>query len=274
MFTLRLIIIILSGMCLDTLYAQNDTVSERIVFGANIDDPRSMAVYELRPAGRGLKRLIGPSVQGRGEYHPHVSPDGRTLVFHKVTTPRAPYFDGDVDIYIINADGTGEKNLTPSADGDQTPSFSPDGKKIVFASRRDGNYEIYVMNRDGSSPTNLTNHKASDFAGSFSPDGGRIAFLSDREGVLNLYTMDADGSGLTCLTQDMAVSRSALKFDYSINWHFTTNWSRDGARIVFSGPGVDDKNDIYIFDLSKKMLRNITSSPDDEKHPVWAYYRE
>jgi Tol biopolymer transport system component len=92
--------------------------------------------------------------------------------------------------------------------------------------------------------------------------------------VLNLYTLDADGSGLTCLTQDMAVSRSALKFDYSINWHFTTNWSRDGARIVFSGPGVDDKNDIYIFDLSKKMLRNITSSPDDEKQPVWAYYRE
>jgi hypothetical protein len=44
MFTLRLIIIILSGMCLDILYAQNDTVSERIVFGANIDDARSMAV--------------------------------------------------------------------------------------------------------------------------------------------------------------------------------------------------------------------------------------
>jgi hypothetical protein len=36
--------------------------------------------------------------------------------------------------------------------------------------------------------------------------------------------MDADGSGLTCLTQDMAVSHSALKFDYSINGHFTTSW--------------------------------------------------
>jgi Tol biopolymer transport system component len=50
----------------------------------------------------------------------------------------------------MNADGSGQINLTNNPAADDVPSWSPDGRRIAFASDRDGNREIYVMNADGS----------------------------------------------------------------------------------------------------------------------------
>ena len=54
------------------------------------------------------------------------------------------------EIYIMNADGSGQTRLTFNNFRDVCPSISPDGRKIVFSSNRDGDYEIYIMNCDGS----------------------------------------------------------------------------------------------------------------------------
>ena len=65
--------------------------------------------------------------------------------------------DGDVEIYVMNADGSGQTRLTNNPAVDRDPAWSPDGRQIVFASTRDdslvGNVEIYVMNADGSGQT-------------------------------------------------------------------------------------------------------------------------
>ena len=66
------------------------------------------------------------------------------------------------EIYIMNADGTNPVRLTRSAGRDDSPSFTADGSKIVFSSRRDGNGEIYIMNADGTNLTRLTNNAAED----------------------------------------------------------------------------------------------------------------
>ena len=120
------------------------------------------------------------------ERNPSWSPDGKMIAF---ITAR----DGNGEIYIMNADGSGQTNLTNSPANDYAPSWSPDGKKIAFWSANEGNSEIYFMNIDGSGQTNMTNHPANDCALSWSPDGKKIAFTSNRDGNWENYVMNAEG---------------------------------------------------------------------------------
>jgi len=63
--------------------------------------------------------------------------------------------DGDEEIFVMNADGTGVTQLTDNDDGDWHPAWSPNGMKIAFESDRDGNNEIFVMNLDGGHVVSL-----------------------------------------------------------------------------------------------------------------------
>ena len=64
--------------------------------------------------------------------------------------------DGNHEIYVMSADGTGQIRLTDSPALDAFPDWSPDGSKIAFVSVRGGDADIFVMNVDGSGQTNLT----------------------------------------------------------------------------------------------------------------------
>ena len=74
---------------------------------------------------------------------PMYSPDGMKLAF--IST-----HDGDPEIFVMNADGSGLRKLTDNTAVDAAPSWSPDGRKIVFTSDRSGAFELYRMNSDGS----------------------------------------------------------------------------------------------------------------------------
>ena len=103
---------------------------------------------------------------------------------------------GDPDIWVMNADGSGQNCLTSNAGWDSSPSWSPDGSKIAFASRLGvADDEIYVMNADGSGQTNVTNDPSHDETAALGhPDGSEIIF--GRTGPEHeVYVMDSDGSG-------------------------------------------------------------------------------
>ena len=89
-----------------------------------------------------------------------VSPDGKRIAFTSMKN------GGDRDIYVMDADGGNQRNLTKHPDSDWHPVWSPDGKRIAFVSNRtrDLNRDIYVMDADGSNPQNLTNHPNDDEA--------------------------------------------------------------------------------------------------------------
>jgi Tol biopolymer transport system component len=155
-------------------------------------------IYMVRADGSGLARLaIGPlpldSRSGTGAHS--WSPDGQRVAF----SSGEPFLagDGNQDIYVANADGSGLTRLTDDPGDDFAPKWSPDGQRIAFMSTRDGNLEVYVMNADGSGQTNLTNDPANDAFGVFvffpdpwSPDGKLIAFNRDGKG----YVVSVEGT--------------------------------------------------------------------------------
>ena len=157
---------------------------------------------------------------------PAWSRDGRTIVF-------VSWRDGNGEVYAMDADGSGPRNLTQHPAKDVRPAWSPEGRRIAFVSRRDGQSEIYVMNADGSEKRNLTRDQARDDFPTWSPDGQRVAFLSGRLrsntvpglGVhrfysYHLYVMSADGSGLRRLTRKETGTYQVV-------------WSPDGRTIYF-----------------------------------------
>ncbi len=153
-----------------------------------------------RPDGSG-KRVIHDLAGGADRYRgpdsawgPSWSKDGRWLAF--IVGPPFASDAVDVDIWKIRSDGTSLVSLTPDSDAnDALPDFSPDGRRIVFRSRRGGNADIYLMNADGGDVRRLTHHEATDTMPAFSSAGDRIAFTSLRDGNFELYTVAIDEDG-------------------------------------------------------------------------------
>jgi Tol biopolymer transport system component len=151
--------------------------------------------------------------------------------------------DGNGEIYVMNADGSGQTNLTNNPAVDDEPAWSPDGSRIAFT--RGG--DVYVMNADGAAQTNLTNHPANDSWPAWSPDGTKIAFVSDRDGNAEIYLMNADGSSQRNLTDNSGSDR------------FPT-WSPDGGKIAFMR-GEELNAEVYTMNADGSSQRNLTNSP-------------
>ncbi len=128
--------------------------------------------------------------------------------------------DGNWEIYVMNADGSDQRNVTNNPSFDSHPSWAEDGSRIVFFSDRDGDREIYAMDPDGSNVIQLTDNAGIDHMPALSPDGSRIAFVSDRDDRSNLWVMNADGSEPRNLTPKQVNTR----------W---PSWSPDGRLIAY-----------------------------------------
>jgi len=194
-----------------------------------------------------------------------LSPDKNKVAF-------TSYRNSKVNIFTMNIDGTGEKQLTNISEPDQSGHvWSPDGMRLVFR----GSDGIYVINSDGTGERHLTSNYEDRFA-SWSPDGNKIIFSSFRDdslGILSsIYIINADGNNLIRLTNDTINARFPL-------------WLPDGNTIAFMRTTETGFSDIYLMNQDGSGLKQITPSeldvtymsisPDGRRiafcHWVWLY---
>lgn len=178
----------------------------RIAFFSNRDGHTEL--YVLNADGTNERRLTYNSPNsplcGNG---PCWSPDGTKILFNREYMISSQHVY--IDICVINADGTNERDLTnDSNSGDIWPNWSPDGTKIFFDSIHNNDSEIYVMDADGSNCRNLTNNFTYCWEPIVSPDGTKIAFLVNYD----IYVMNTDGSNIRQLTN---TSKSELLYPWS-----------------------------------------------------------
>ncbi|HET9795094.1 MAG TPA: protein kinase [Thermoanaerobaculia bacterium] len=106
-----------------------------------------------------------------GDYRPMWSPDGTRIAFTSTRT-------GFRSIWVMNADGSDARELTPLKADYGWPGWTPDGRSVVYASNRTGNHEIYLQSLDGGQPRRLTDTHVFNGQASFAPDGRAFFFES------------------------------------------------------------------------------------------------
>jgi hypothetical protein len=161
--------------------------------------------------------------------------------------PNATYYD----IYVMNIDGSNKQRLV----GGFEPDWSPDGTRIVFATR-ERNSDICVINVDGTNQQCLTTSETFDWEPAWSPDGSRIAFASERDGNSNIYTMNTNGTDPQRLTTSEAEDGQPT-------------WSPDGSRIAFISER-DGDNEIYVMNADGSDVQQITSNEVLDIDPAWS----
>jgi Tol biopolymer transport system component len=180
----------------------------RIAFTRSVDGLPSNGsdweIYVMKTDGTQVRRR---TINGAIDENPAWSPDGTKIAFNSTRGA-----GGDFDVWVMNPDGTGLKNLTKdSAEYDGAPDWSPTGNKIAFETDRDGPTAIYTMNANGTDETPLTQNAGADSAPAYSPDGTKIAFVSNRPttgtnptGDREIFRMRASGASETQLTFNTA----------------------------------------------------------------------
>jgi len=168
---------------------------KKIVFSIISDTGGALAVMSAE--GSDIKELRRPP----GEYPGDAdwSPDGRKIVFRQGPS------DEESNLYVMNADGTGVRQLTSDAGVEGSPRWAPDGNAIAFWSDRDGG-GFYTMKPDGTGVTRIAGIPIDARATfTWSPDGKRIAWVGGLAGEGNpgsrLFVMDADGSHIKAITK-------------------------------------------------------------------------
>jgi TolB protein len=154
-------------------------------------------LYRVRLDGTGLQQLTNAVGYDGGAFF---SADGKRLVY-RASRPATPdeladyrallaqrlVRPGKLELYVMNADGTGVRQVTRLGAASFAPFFHPDGKRIVFASNvgdpQGRNFDIYLVNDDGTGLERITTNETFDGFPMFSPDGKQLVFASNRNGT-------------------------------------------------------------------------------------------
>jgi TolB protein len=188
-----------------TAEATLSTDGQTIVFTSVKDG--DLDIYTMNIDGTGVTRLTNTVGYDGG---PFFSPDGSMIVYrawHPVSPQEIEEYktllaDGLVkpsrmEIWVMNSDGSEQRQITDLGGANFAPYFHPDGERIIFSSNFETggrDFNLYLIGVDGSGLTKVTTYDAFDGFPMFSPDGTKLVFASNRygsvEGETNIFVAD------------------------------------------------------------------------------------
>jgi Tol biopolymer transport system component/serine/threonine protein kinase len=150
--------------------------------------------------------------------------------------------------------------LTTDPGEEVSPSLSPDGRSLLYASRASGNWDVYLLRVGGRNPINLTREsEADDTQPAFSPNGEYVAFRSERDGG-GIFIMGATGESVKRLT----------------DFGYDPAWSPDGAELVFSSAGFDVPSarglvgQLWRVGIASGEIQRVATNVGDAVQPSWS----
>jgi Tol biopolymer transport system component len=201
----------------------------------------------------------------------HVGAQARYTIAYATLAPL------NTAVFIANADGTAERQLVPDAQFDSNPSFSPDGRWVVFSSRRHGSVDLYRVQVDGSQLERLTDDVAYDDQPVVAPDGRHVAFVSSRGGQADIWVLDMQTRAARNLTNHPGGDyRPAFSPDG--RWiAFTSDRDSEGARAATGRPALTRRSfaplqltQIYIMRADGSEVRRLTRSDSAVGGSSWS----
>ena len=207
-------------------------------------------IYELNINSGNVNRLTNRIGVNTG---PEISADGETITFMR-GNPNT----NQNQIWVMERSGDNPGNVPQALGWD--PTWSPDGKQILFASDRDGGVQLFTVSLKGSAIKRVTNLPAIRGRSDWSPDGQFIVTYSGEAWNREVYIMNADGSNTRQLTPTGGNSQGP-------------SISPDGKWIVFTAYfdhyGDDNGCEIYIIRIDGTDLRRLTNNDYCDYQPRW-----
>jgi Tol biopolymer transport system component len=211
------------------LYSQSSFSNDGRTLAFTAQREGKDVLYLMDVASASVKKRLDLPVDA--VWSPTWSPDDKQIAFSGTV-------GGITDLYIVNADGSGLRQLTDDKYGDLQPAWSPDGRQIAFASDRGpetnlailkfGKWQISVMNLDNGSITVLPGQDGLNLNPQWAPDGREVAFVSDRTGIPNVFLYDFTTKEHYQITNVLGGVSAITEYSPAISW------SRGADRLAFT----------------------------------------
>jgi TolB protein len=186
-------------------------------------------------------------------YDPTLSPDGKQMIFIKL-------LEGHEQLFIADADGRNEKQITRDSSDKEDPAWSPDGRQLAYIVTGAKN-AMHVMAIDGSGDRVISPPGQSPIHPEWMPDSRSILYCTDDD----LHPPQKNAAEIYRV--DVATGRVATVISGGVNTYPVP--SPDGTRIAFRKM-LDTNSEVFVANIDGSGIRNLTNNPTFEGWPAWS----